>query len=48
MKESGKGEYLAPETEVLETCLSDCLLIAGSGNESLWGGSNSYDDSNFS
>lgn len=47
MKEPKIGEYLAPEAGVVEICLSGSLLIAGSGNEGLLGGSNSYYDSDF-
>lgn len=47
MKNIQKGEYLAPKIEVIELCLCKDLLIAGSGNETLLGGTNMYDDADF-
>lgn len=47
MKNIQKGEYLAPIIEVIELCLCKDLLIAGSGNETLLGGTNMYDDADF-
>lgn len=46
MKKQKKGEYLAPEAEVMEICISDSLLIAASETEDLLGG-NVYGDGDF-
>lgn len=46
MQMNKKGEYLAPEVEVMALCIDKDVLIAGS-NETLTRGSNSYNDTDF-
>lgn len=47
MHTNKKGEYLTPKAEVLELYFDKDVLIAGSGNETLRQGSNTYDDADF-
>ena len=47
MKELKKGEYLAPEVEVMTIMTDSSMLTVSGGNEGLLGSGYSYDESDF-
>ncbi len=42
-----KGEYLAPEVEVVEISPRDCVMLIGSPNEAILDSGNVYGDDAF-